>query len=124
MLTAFEINHIQIDQDFQRINKSKLIGKWVISNFEPSSYKIHDTIEFENNKRMITSIVSNTKNYGKWRLNKNKLVMKACLHNSDNPFMCRNFNWIWTIEKLSEDSMFVKPNNISTTFKYGRINKH
>ena len=91
--------------------KDDLLGKWIITNLEPNSYKLHDTIEFQPDKKFESSIVTNTTNTGKWTLRGTKIKLKSCLHSEDNPYKCRDFMWAWIISEFDSKSMTIRQVN-------------
>ena len=56
-----------------RPTKDEMIGKCVMTNYFQDSYKFHDSIEFQNNKAFISTIVPNTINFGKWNYSQGKI---------------------------------------------------
>lgn len=101
-----------------RPTKDNLIGKWVMTSHPQDSYKLHDTIEFRNNKVFISTIVPSTTNSGKWNYRQGKIKLKSCLHSADNLYKCRDFKWEWQIIEINENRMIILQNDKELRIEY------
>ena len=104
-----------------KISKRDLIGKWIMINQDAKAYALHDTIDFRFKRIFETTIVPMTLNYGRWNIKGNTIRLKSCLHSDDNPNKCRDFKWVWRIERFEKNNMIVTQLYQDIQLKYIKI---